>query len=500
MQNNVIQIDLWKLIKYMLKRCWVMIILAVIGFGAMYYRTEKNHVDSFTASATIYVNNNNPNLINYQYTSSADLMAATQLIETYSIVIRSDKVLDAVRTQLVQNAEIPGFDMNNAQISATLNMSSVNETGVCRISCTTGNAILSREICNAVVDIAPEEIKRVVGAGSVEVIDYAAIPMMPNGYSLTRQGAIGALAGIVLGGAILLVFFLLDRRVDSEKELHDRYDVSVLASIMRMDSKNELIKKKKKKRENSKSDMDDGNRYLVAKHTPETIREAYKHLRTNLRFAMVKQESKVLVVSSAVPGEGKSTISANIAIVSSQAEQKVLLIDGDMRKPRQHRMFMLNNHENGLSDLLVGDTTLEAAVHRDVMPGLDILCAGSTPPNPSELLGSEAMLRLIEQANQEYDLVILDTPPVNIATDALVLSDKMAGLLFVVRQDYSEHPEIRKALQSVEFTGGNLLGFVYSTKELNNRSYYYKHYYHRYYRKYYSHYYGDHHSGETKKG
>ena len=167
MTNRTREIDLIKLAFYILKRIWLVIICAAIGFGYMYWRVESRHVDTYTASATMYVFNANPNLVNYQYANYSDLDSAVRLIDTYTVVIRSNKVLDAVVERLTP--DYPGISAG--VISGSLSMGSVSETGVVAVNCTTRDPKMSCDICNAVVDVAPAEIIRVVGAGNAEVID-----------------------------------------------------------------------------------------------------------------------------------------------------------------------------------------------------------------------------------------------------------------------------------------------------------------------------------------
>ncbi len=189
--GNRNRIDLVKISFYLLKRVWLIILCAAIGFGIMYYRAESNHRNTYTASGTMYIVNGNPNLINYQYTSMSDITSAVMLLDTYKEVVKSEKVLDAVVDRLA--AEYPGI--THGYISATINMSSVNNTGVTRVSCTTDDPGKSTDICNAVMDVAPSEIKRVVGARSVEVIDYADPDKLPgpNPHNSRRRGMTGAM-------------------------------------------------------------------------------------------------------------------------------------------------------------------------------------------------------------------------------------------------------------------------------------------------------------------
>ena len=338
------------------------------------------------------------------------------------------------------------------------------------------------EICNTVVDVAPAEIKRVVGAGSVEVVDYATLPMGPNPRGALRKTAIGAAGGMFLACGILFLIFMFDRRVKDERELAERYDVPLLATILRMDDKGTKKKKKHGKQPEAVS------KFLISDKSGDTITESYKNLRTNLRFALMDSTSKLIVVTSAMPGEGKSTISANLGLVAAQDNRKVLLIDGDMRRPSQHKVFAIGEHRRGLSMVLLGNMTPEEAIYKDVKPGLDLLPVGLIPPNPSEMINSRAMRELIGKMEKQYDVIIMDVPPVNAVTDALVLSDITAGLVFVIREKFSDHREIAKALTAIEYTHANLLGFVLSGVEMSNRSYYQRRYYHRYYGRYYAGY------------
>ena len=457
------EIDIFALLRYILKRIWLPILCAIIGFGGMYYRAEYMMPNTYTASSTIYVYNGNPNLVNYQYTNTGELSTAVMLADTYAVVIRSNKVMDAVAERLDK-------DLEPSYIASTISMGSVNKTGVVRVECTTTDAQLSMDICNAVVDIAPTEIIRVVGAGSVEVIDYADLPLFPNSHQSMRNGAIGALVGVVLACGILFVFFILDRSVKNSKEITDAYpNLPLLSTIPKQGNK------------------DESSAYVIDKDSPSQLLASYGKLRMNLSFSMV-DKSKIIVVSSAIPGENKSTVSANLAVAFAMDGKRVLLIDADLRKPRQAKLFQLHDVKKGLTDMLLEGVERYDYICRDVRPNLDILPAGTVPPNPAELLNSEEMRSFLKNFEYEYDLIILDTPPINVVTDALLFSNMNVGLLFVIRCNYSDHREIKKALSSAEYINMNMLGTVMTFATRASDGYYGYRYYH--YKHYYGHYYG----------
>ncbi|MBR2337906.1 MAG: CpsD/CapB family tyrosine-protein kinase [Clostridia bacterium] len=200
------------------------------------------------------------------------------------------------------------------------------------------------------------------------------------------------------------------------------------------------------------------------------IVEAYKAIRTNLLFALATANSKVVIISSAEPNAGKSTAASNLAITMAQTGARVLLIDADMRKPSQHKVFRLKK-ANGLSMILSGLMTYEECVCREVAKGLDLITCGTLPPNPSELLGSEAMGNFLSEMQEHYDYIFVDTPPLCVVSDALVLSDKAAGIVLVCRQRQTTYEELQHAVDNVKDVQGNLLGAVITDMKENGRTY-----------------------------
>ncbi|PAD22641.1 capsular biosynthesis protein [Terribacillus saccharophilus] len=216
-------------------------------------------------------------------------------------------------------------------------------------------------------------------------------------------------------------------------------------------------------------------RSLITKFNPKSpISEQYRTIRTNIEFASVDATMRSLLVTSSGPSEGKSSTTANLAVVFAQQGKKVLLIDADLRKPTVHYTFKLDNRA-GLSTVLVGEKPLEEATKETDVPNLDILTCGPIPPNPSELLGSNAMKQLIKKAQETYDMVIFDTPPVLAVTDAQILANTCDGALIVVRSEQTEYDAIQKAKELLEPAHAKLLGIVLNdvAQKKSNTYYYY---------------------------
>lgn len=218
---------------------------------------------------------------------------------------------------------------------------------------------------------------------------------------------------------------------------------------------------------------------ILTDKTNFSVKEAYKAARTNFMFALsnIPDKCKKIVFTSQGPGEGKTTTSINIAIAFAQTGAKVMIIDGDLRRPHVHKYLELDN-EIGLTSVLGGFNTLEEAIKKHEL-GIDCISCGHVPPNPSELLASDKMAELVESLTDKYDYIIIDTPPINVVSDAIAMSTKMnAGVALVVRQKYTTHDAIKKSKSTLEFANAKLIGFVLN--DVTNESFTYRSRYGRY--------------------
>ncbi|WP_419893020.1 CpsD/CapB family tyrosine-protein kinase [Oceanobacillus kimchii] len=221
------------------------------------------------------------------------------------------------------------------------------------------------------------------------------------------------------------------------------------------------------------SNINNKMRHLITKINPRSpISEQYRTIRTNLQFASVDHEIRSILLTSAGPSEGKSITTANLAIVYAQQGKRVLLVDADLRKPTIHYTFRLDNLR-GLSNILVGETSMQDAVESSDVENLDLISCGPIPPNPSELLGSKRMQFFIEEAKQHYDVVIFDMPPVLAVTDAQVMSNFVDGAILVVRSKRTENEAANKALEALESVNANVLGAVLNDRDKKDANYYY---------------------------
>ncbi len=233
-------------------------------------------------------------------------------------------------------------------------------------------------------------------------------------------------------------------------------------------------------RKKNKKGVVDGPAFALSDKSKFAIVESYKSARTNIMFSLSASDKKVFAVTSYSKGEGKSTVSANLAISFSKMEKKVLLIDCDLRRPNVHNIFKLDNSA-GLSNVIGKMVGFEDAVNRDVLNNLDIISAGTIPPNPSELMCSSTFVDLIDELSQEYDYIIIDTPPIGVVADALLLKDLIAGFVVVVRERSTTHGDVQKLLDSVKLADSKVLGMITvgcsMSKKRSKKGYYYYQYY-----------------------
>lgn len=205
------------------------------------------------------------------------------------------------------------------------------------------------------------------------------------------------------------------------------------------------------------------------------ISEAYRTLRTNIQFSSVDQPVKTLMVTSSMMSEGKTTTLTNLAETFAQAGSRVIIVDADLRRPRVHQVFEVSNQQ-GLTNVLAGQVGLKDVV-KVAGSQINILTSGPIPPNPSELLGSTKMKELVQVLSDHYDIVLIDTPPVNVVTDAAVLSTLVDGVILAIASGKTEIEAGKRALKSLEAVNANVIGTVMTMVPVTKKGYYGYQYY-----------------------
>ncbi len=227
-----------------------------------------------------------------------------------------------------------------------------------------------------------------------------------------------------------------------------------------------MSKRQQKRKSDNVAHMEE----IIGQKTPFAYREAFKALRTNLSFVTMSGKHKKIIVTSAIPDEGKSTIAINLATTLAEAGARVILIDCDLRNPSIHRYLHQDNRSGyGLTSILAGTSTLaDGVVNTHSTLKFDFISSGFIPPNPTELLNSHMMRDLLKALEFKYDYIICDTPPVGVVTDAAALSKYCDGVLLVVRQKFSTKDQVHQAKQNLDKVQAKILGVVMSRYDLKH--------------------------------
>jgi non-specific protein-tyrosine kinase len=299
------------------------------------------------------------------------------------------------------------------------------------------------------------------------VVQPAVEPSSPFSPNVTQNLLFAVLGGIILAIAAILLLEYLDDTVKNGEDLERLAGVPSLGFVPLMAS--------------IKTQFDT---LVTARQPRSPIAEAYRVVRTNLQFSGIENPGGAFVITSAAPGEGKSTTAVNLAVALAQAGKRVVLVDADLRRPSIHKFFQMTN-DRGLSSLLLPEgPSLEFAIRPSGIEGLNILTSGVIPPNPSELLAGHKMEELIERLRATNDMIIFDSPPVLAVADTVILAKRVAGAVFVVEGGHTRSEVFRRATESMRQVGAKILGAVINKVDSRRTSYYYDGYYaySRYYR------------------
>lgn len=306
--------------------------------------------------------------------------------------------------------------------------------------------------------------------GNARIVQTALVPEDFLLKPIAVKLALAVLAGLLLAVTTILVLEVKDTVLKTVKEVRGRFSYTLLGIIPDFGSD----------RSNPRDRAEQTVPQLVVRDAPcSPISEAYRMVQANLKFLNAGEAPKVIVVTSSIPQEGKSTLSANLALAMAKPERRVLLVDADLRRPRQHRIWDLPN-ETGLSDVLVGQADFKVAT-QVVADNLYVLTAGAIPPNPVNLLDSKQMATLIEKFSDSYDFVIIDTPALCVAADTFILGTMSDGILLVTRPGVVDSASATAAKEMLVQSGLNILGLVVNGVLPKNEPYSYYHYAKEYY-------------------
>lgn len=498
MINEEIEIDFGRVFRSVVNRSWlvalVSIVLAILAFVGTYFFIAP----SYESSAMFYVNNNALSVGDASFSiSSGDLSTSRNLVESYIVILNTRETLNDV-------IDYAGVTRKYPEIKKMISAVSVNETEIFEVVVTSSDPKEAEAIADAIAYVLPKRIGTIIEGTSAKIVDSAVVPSKPSSPSYSKNTVVGFLLGFVLSVGIIALREIFDVTIRTEEDVMQVCKHPILASVpdMTAPSKGSSYyansgagRKKKKKGAYAPTKKVTKQPAIIGNDIGFAASEAYKLLRTKLQFSFSDDNGcRVIGLSSALSGEGKSLTAVNLAYTLSQLNKNVLLVDCDMRRPTLAEKLKILKTP-GLSSYLTAQSSLQDLVQTCTLKGqggaFHAISAGQNPPNPVELLSSSRMKAALNSMRKVYDYVVLDLPPIGEVSDALAVANDTDGMLLVVRENYCDRISLSETVRQFEFVNAKILGAVINCTDEHSGKYgkrYYKRYYKRYGNKYASHY------------
>lgn len=426
------EIDLKELFKLFWKKKAIIILTTMVFLFVGYIYNAFINTPQYKASTTLLLAKSEGNTS----VTQADVTLNQKLIYTYTELVKSDKVLNEVVNRIQLNKSV-------GQLRKNVTIENVKNADILKISVSDSNKEDAATIANSMAEVFIEQVKEYYHMENISVLDKAVAPSSPSNINPVKYAGIFAIVGFVISVGVILVLNLFDSTVKSDKDIEKSLKIKTLATFA--------------KNQNTRPGVID----LDPK---SQMAEGFKSLRTNLQFMKGSEGLKSVLITSSLPGEGKSWVATNLAITFARGGYRTILVDADMRKGVQHKKFKLKQVP-GLSDFLNSSTeNYEGELPRYIQPTeLDNLCVlpcGSITYDSSELLLSNRIIKTVETLKKNCDIVIFDATPSNLVTDAVVLSRLVDTSFIVTEHEKTQVDDIAKIKTQIEDVGGNVAGIV----------------------------------------
>lgn len=438
------QIDLIAIMDFfwkgILRYWWLPIELALIVGAVFWVKGYRSYCPIYQTSAVYMVESNTE-----QYSSVyRDSTTTKQIVDSFSYILSSTSLREMVQQEL-------GVSV----LPASVNASSLAGTNMMTLTARGADPVAVFRTLNAVVDRFPDAAQHIVGAVTFKIVDIPVVPMKPyNASDEMSQARRGALIGAVAGLLLILLYAVTRNTILNTESIGKKISVECLGELPRVRFK------KRGKAEIPKV-------LITESKVPYSFRESYRAIRTKLLNKSARLDAKVLLVTSTFQNEGKTITAFNLALSLANTGRSVILVDGDMRKSTLLDGFGMECGAYDLMDLLKGRTTIDSAAVRFEHSHLKVLSAKEPVANAAELMDSQEMADLIQKLREKADYVILDSPPVDMMTDALALANHADGIIYIVRYNYGRLSSVVKGIETMSFSEKPILGYIFNAVERN---------------------------------
>lgn len=412
---------------------WLFLLLVMLGTGGFTLYQKMTHQDIYEAFASFSVSAGNGESSSYY-----NQISVTQLGETFPYILESG----ALRTVVME-------ELNLSWLPVTISASVIEDTNLFRINVRGADPLICADVLDSVMENYPKVARYVIGRTTLTMLDYSGVPAEPiNRLSRSRSLMQGAAIGFAAYALILLVLTLARKTVESEEDLKQYTSLRCLSTIPEV-----YIKRRSSKKQSGI--------LIDQKQVSQPFREAVNLLRIRILRELDRKHKKVLLITSTGELEGKSTISANLALSCALKGFRVLLIDGDLRHPSVAAGFAIKP-DTGIYDVLQGKASVEEALYTYKNTSLDLLCGHGivNTKNISQLLTGDTISNLISYARSHYDYIFIDSPPCGLMQDAIMWSAHTDSAIVVIKQDYLARAQILNTIDILSESGIDIAGCV----------------------------------------
>lgn len=433
--------DMWRGCK---KFFWLLLLLTAACGAGFYIRAREAYTPVYTSYASFVIEAKTP----YGYSESySNKTTAEQMSKTFPYILKS-----GVLQQVVMD------DLGLKSMPVTIQAESTADTALFTLSVTGSDPQLTYEVLQSVIENYPQVAEYIIGATRLTQMDESGVPTEPsNPPDYARQAKVGILAGILLFAGFLFLYALGRRTVRREEDLKKRFSIPMLGSIP-------LVRHKKRGK-------DSKQKILVTNNADASgFGEPIRTIRMRLLKETKEKKIKVLMMTSAVAGEGKSTTAVNLALSMAQKGLKVILVDGDLRNPSVASSLDLNQ-ELGILQVLKEEAELQDVLKVVGDSGLMVIPGTRKIDNPTEWISSDSMQKLISRLKGMADYIIIDTPPCTSMSDASLFARVAQGIVMVVRQDYAHLEKVVSGFEIMVETGTPIVGYVLDCTEVGITGY-----------------------------